>query len=226
MVNEEIVGGLISALSRGEPLEKAMMTFFNAGYKKEEIEGSAKEVYNQLGPQVMGIKGSLQDTINEIASKAGAAKKNEENKENSESDQDNFQDSLQIQKPSPAKNPNIDNKKKDNRIPQNISNYGKPNFNNQYQNAEDITNKIVSAIKGLKQVNIPSRIEIVQRSIDTKPSTVIQKVSDYSVSPPKSVSKSVTYVLIAVLILLLGALAAVFLFKADLIKLFNNIGLG
>jgi hypothetical protein len=203
-----------------------MMTFFNAGYKKEEIEGSAKEVYNQLGPQVMGIKGSLQDTINEIASKAGAAKKNEENKENSESDQDNFQDSLQIQKPSPAKNPNIDNKKKDNRIPQNISNYGKPNFNNQYQNAEDITNKIVSAIKGLKQVNIPSRIEIVQRSIDTKPSTVIQKVSDYSVSPPKSVSKSVTYVLIAVLILLLGALAAVFLFKADLIKLFNNIGLG
>jgi hypothetical protein len=226
MVNEEIVGGLISALSRGEPLEKAMMTFFNAGYKKEEIEGSAKEVYTQLGPQAMGVKGSLQDTINEIASKAGAAKKNEENKENSESDQDNFQDSLQIQKPSPAKNPNIDNKKKDNRIPQNISNYGKPNFNNQYQNADDITNKIVSAIKGLKQVNIPSRIEIVQRSIDTKPSTVIQKVSDYSAAPPKSVSKSVTYVLIAILILLLGALAAVFLFKADLIKLFNNIGLG
>lgn len=226
MVNEEIVGGLISALSRGESLEKAMMTFFNAGYKKEEIEISAKEVYNQLGPQAMGVKGSLQDTINEIALKAGVDKKNEENKENSEPEEENFQDSLQIQKPSPKKTPDINNLKKDNRAPQNNSQYGRNNYNNQYQSADDITNKIVNAIKGLKQVNIPSRIEIVQKNIDSKPSTVVQKVSDYSVGPPKSASKSLTYVLIAILILLLGALAAVFLFKAELIKLFNNIGLG
>jgi hypothetical protein len=42
MVNEEIMGGLKSALERGESLKKAMMTFFNAGYKKEEIEEAAK----------------------------------------------------------------------------------------------------------------------------------------------------------------------------------------
>ncbi|MCX6751009.1 MAG: hypothetical protein NTZ83_06110, partial [Candidatus Pacearchaeota archaeon] len=71
MMNEEIIGGLISALSRGETLENAMMTFYNAGYKKEEIEESAKEVYNQLGSQLMGIKSSLQQTLDEIASKAG-----------------------------------------------------------------------------------------------------------------------------------------------------------
>jgi len=44
MVNEEIVGGIRTALERGESLKRAMMTFFNAGYKREEIEEAAKLV--------------------------------------------------------------------------------------------------------------------------------------------------------------------------------------
>jgi len=43
-MNEEILGGLKNALERGESLQKAMMTFFNAGYKKEEIEEAARAV--------------------------------------------------------------------------------------------------------------------------------------------------------------------------------------
>jgi len=42
MVNEEILGGLKLAVSKGESIKKAMMTFFNAGYKKQEIEEAAK----------------------------------------------------------------------------------------------------------------------------------------------------------------------------------------
>ena len=42
MANEEILGGLKSAIDRGESLQKAMMTFYNAGYKKEEIEEAAR----------------------------------------------------------------------------------------------------------------------------------------------------------------------------------------
>ncbi|MCL5730107.1 MAG: hypothetical protein M1165_00890 [Candidatus Pacearchaeota archaeon] len=42
MVNDDILGGLKSALSRGYSLEKAMLSFFNAGYKREEIEEAAK----------------------------------------------------------------------------------------------------------------------------------------------------------------------------------------
>lgn len=41
MVKEEIVSGLRQAISKGEPLEKAMMSFYNAGYKKEDIEEAA-----------------------------------------------------------------------------------------------------------------------------------------------------------------------------------------
>jgi len=42
MVNEQIVEGLRLALSRGYTLEQAMMSFFNAGYKKEDIEEAAR----------------------------------------------------------------------------------------------------------------------------------------------------------------------------------------
>jgi hypothetical protein len=228
MINEEIIGGLVSALSRGEPLEKAMMTFFNAGYGKDEIEESAQEVYKQLGPQAMGIaKGSLQDKIDEIAIKAGVTE--DKTPKALPANPNVNADKIQLQNTSDKKAPDINNPHKEkNKVPQNVSQYGNNNLNNnQYQNADDITNKIVDAIKGIKGVSIPSRIEIVQRNIDSKPSpSVIQKVSDYSGAPQKTVSKAATYILIVVLILLLGALAAVFFFKADLIKFFNNAGLG
>jgi len=41
-MNEEILGGLKSALERGESMKRAMMTFYNSGYKKEEIEEAAE----------------------------------------------------------------------------------------------------------------------------------------------------------------------------------------
>jgi hypothetical protein len=42
MVNSEILGGLKLALSKGESFKQAMITFYNAGYKKEEIEEAAR----------------------------------------------------------------------------------------------------------------------------------------------------------------------------------------
>ncbi len=42
MVREDILGGLRTALSRGQTLRQAMMSFYNAGYIKEEIEEAAK----------------------------------------------------------------------------------------------------------------------------------------------------------------------------------------
>lgn len=44
MIDEEILGGLRAAISRGESLEKAMMSFYNSGYKKEKIEEAARSL--------------------------------------------------------------------------------------------------------------------------------------------------------------------------------------
>ena len=46
MVNEEILGGLRLVLNRGESLEKAMASFYNAGYRREEIEEAGKFIQN------------------------------------------------------------------------------------------------------------------------------------------------------------------------------------
>ncbi|MBU2615517.1 MAG: hypothetical protein KKC19_00235 [Nanoarchaeota archaeon] len=42
MAKEDIVEGLRYALAKGETLDKAMMSFFNSGYTKEEIEDAAR----------------------------------------------------------------------------------------------------------------------------------------------------------------------------------------
>jgi len=42
MVKEELVEGLKYAISKGESLPKAMMSFYNAGYLKKDIEEAAR----------------------------------------------------------------------------------------------------------------------------------------------------------------------------------------
>lgn len=44
MVNQDILGGLRNAVSHGESLQSAMQSFYNAGYKKEDIYEAAKIV--------------------------------------------------------------------------------------------------------------------------------------------------------------------------------------
>ena len=45
--NQEILGGLKSAIARGESLKDAMMTFYQAGYDKSEIEEAARSYLNE-----------------------------------------------------------------------------------------------------------------------------------------------------------------------------------
>lgn len=48
MSNEDIVGGLKSALERGESFQRAMMSFYSAGYKKEDIEWAARSLQMRM----------------------------------------------------------------------------------------------------------------------------------------------------------------------------------
>ncbi|HEA46476.1 MAG TPA: hypothetical protein ENH99_01715 [Candidatus Pacearchaeota archaeon] len=43
MAKREIVEGLREAVGRGESLKNAMMSFFNSGYTKKDVEDAAKE---------------------------------------------------------------------------------------------------------------------------------------------------------------------------------------
>lgn len=50
-MENDILEGLKNALVKGNTLKQAMMSFYNAGYKKEEIEEAARALYPpQLSP--------------------------------------------------------------------------------------------------------------------------------------------------------------------------------
>ena len=66
MVREEILEGLRASVIRGEPLRKAMMTFYNAGYKKQEIEEAARAL-NAL-PAQQRMPGPVQKSMQQVAS--------------------------------------------------------------------------------------------------------------------------------------------------------------
>lgn len=53
MVKEEILGGLRLALSKGESLKQAMMSFYSAGYKKQDIEEAARTLHMQEHPNLI-----------------------------------------------------------------------------------------------------------------------------------------------------------------------------
>jgi len=48
MAREELIKGIRMAVKKGETLRDAMMSFYNAGYKKEDIEEAAREVYSEM----------------------------------------------------------------------------------------------------------------------------------------------------------------------------------
>jgi hypothetical protein len=47
MVKQEIVAGLKASVARGEDLQNAMMSFFNAGYSKKDIQEAVDEMNMQ-----------------------------------------------------------------------------------------------------------------------------------------------------------------------------------
>ena len=51
MPKEEIIEGLKYAVARGETLPKAMMSFYNAGYSKQDIEEAARALQAPQLPQ-------------------------------------------------------------------------------------------------------------------------------------------------------------------------------
>jgi len=60
MIKEDIIRGLEGAMSRGESLEKAMYSFYNAGYRKEDVEGAARALSLHLSQQESLIPNPLQ----------------------------------------------------------------------------------------------------------------------------------------------------------------------
>ncbi|MAG78813.1 hypothetical protein CMI40_00355 [Candidatus Pacearchaeota archaeon] len=126
-MKEDILEGLKSATSKGESLEQAMQSFYNAGYKKEEIEEAARDLQ-------------------------------------------------------------------------------KHQFENQ---------------KPVEQDKSPKENKQIPKQI--KSGKTIQKVSNYEQTTKKPKRKIMIFLLVAALLILLGVLTGIFLFKEELAGLFNKL---
>jgi len=157
MTNQEILGGLKSAIERGGNLKEAMMTFYRAGYEKHEIEEAAK-AYIDLGKITAQ---TLEMKPNSI-------------------------------KPLTKKEEKSDKVKTKQKI---FSTMGE---------------KQESGIRGGGEQNAKSE--------------TVQKISQYESKVKEPIKgKSITLVLVFILIALLGFLALVILFKDEIVVFFNNL---
>jgi len=162
LTNQEILGGLKSALARGQTLKKAMMSFYQAGYKKEEIEDAARAyLYLQRGNSEV-----------EILAGNKAPKQKKEDKEEGEKSLTGIGEEKKISK--------------------------------------------------FDKTKIPSFGGKILKDEQKK---VVQKISNYGENKDlgKFRSKTITSILVITLIVLVGILALVFLFKAELINFINGL---
>jgi len=171
MVNEEIFEGLKLALSKGESLKQAMMSFYNAGYKKEEIEEAARALQGQR------IEKEPIQTVQQAKPK----------------------------------------KQKEIKTPQKVSGYGTPE-QIKMQPSPKIKQGIDAAIKQLKKI----KVHTVPKTIRQKPVKTVspKRVSSYEEKPR---GKLITLLLIFFLLFLVGVLAAIFLFREELVEAFNSL---
>lgn len=148
MVKTELVEGLKMAIAKGESLESAMSSFYNAGYTKDEIEEAAMAMqFPSTSPELSS------DDLRRLYEKTA-------------------------QKPQGLPPP--------------------------------LQKPVATAMPKQLPTGLPP------------PPKVIQQVSNYDIKPSRS-GTTITIILVALLLILLGVLAAVILFKDQLSNLLNNL---
>ena len=194
MVNEEILGALKSALTRGESLKKAMMTLYNAGYKKEEISKAASFINKPnlasktqptqpptQQPTQQPIKKFQHPTIQMLVHSVKLASKPQKLSHHKQQ----------------TKQPQITKK----------------------QVQQPLTKQLAQPPPSQKTIQKVSTQKLAQPPPIQK---TTQKVSAYK-QPPKKRGKTIIIVFGFLLLLLVGILVAIFVFKKELIDFFSNI---
>jgi len=216
LTNQEILGGLKAALDRGQSLKQAMMSFYQAGYKKEEIEDAARAyLYLQKGNSEAQIlkknhlnessKKEINKDEKEYNIKAGYASEEKDNK-NKE-----------------VKKGLFGIKKKENVKP-GYASEEKDNKNKEVKKGLfGIKKKDEKQFSGIDKTKAPSSMEKKEPEEKKK---IVQKISSYESQKnegEKLKSKALTTVLVVILVVLIIILGLIFLFKAEIVNFINGL---
>jgi hypothetical protein len=169
MVNMELIAGITGALERGQSLKSAMVSFFNAGYSKEEIEEAAR-VLIEVGTNP---DSGFAPVTSSISFQSKGAKQQEAHENVSVT------------------------------LPKNSANA---------QTA--MVNTATGNFSGFSQRAPVAEKKLPEEKMKLKP---VQKISDYDHVKSKRRPSVLIIVLAALLIILLGVLVAMFLFRRQLV---------
>jgi hypothetical protein len=193
MVNKDILGGLKVALSKGDSLQSAMQSFYNAGYTKEEIEEAARALHAEISQQQYFQRQAVPTQPQPVLRRPILFPKPTQVQPGQQVQTQPIQRIAPEIKPTPVQ--------LDQKDPPIQTQQPKP------QQAPE-TPKVKYAPQQL-----PQNQEELQK---TK-----QIVSSYE-EPSKYTVDFITVMLIAILLILLGILAAVFFFKPQLVEFLNK----
>ncbi len=207
LTNQEILGGLKSAVERGQSLKDAMMSFYQSGYKKEEIEDAARAyLYLQKGVSEVEVLKSREGVQKgEQAPKSAPAKVEPQKAAVSET----------VQKKPEAPKQNFPD--------QSIKKPEEKKFFGIFGKKEDNENK--KAVITPEKTKVPEELTPIKEEPKKAP---VQKISGYGeekkeVKPVNVKSKAQTVTLTITLLVLVFILAMVFLFKAELVNFINSL---
>jgi len=216
MTRGDIIGGMRIALFRGQKLQEVMQSFYNAGYKKEEIEEAAR-ILKSEGFQPQIAKTPLQPLSTPIST---------EKKETHPS---------YVPPPKDFSIPPKQTQEQQTPVAQ-------PQIQKPFPPTQTL--KPVVQTQTQTQIQIKSQTSpqpIVQKQEPPKPPvlppppTIGSGQAVYEPAPrqfvsfygqeekPKSKIDFVTILLIGILVLLVGVLVAVFFFKLDIMQFLNKI---
>jgi len=197
MVREDILGGLRTALARGQTLRQSMMSFYNAGYVKEEIEEAARAVQAEKNQPLQS-----QFTPGPTAPI--------------------FQRTSSIERDPDEKPKEVLSQTA--RLPQSAQTIQKVSAYGQQ------TQQPAQAPITQQPAQTPITPQPVQAKPVQQPAQTIQKVSAYAQPLPvqqplvaKPRGKAIIFILIALLILLISGLIALFFFKDEILSFFNSV---
>ncbi len=199
MVNLEVYGGLVSALSRGNSWYDAMMSLYNAGYSKKDIEEAA----GILKTQIVG-------------------KKNAPNVDSEETGNPPHMSPPNL-KPAFKSKPSVDLKPSVNpeqKAPETSKETGQselPHKTPHYQK------QIVSSYGSPKKTTMKRPMPVnTRKEANSLQPPMSKGASSYPNSSKKP--RSLVVILVILLIIMLGVLAGLFLFRDKIYELLGSFG--
>jgi hypothetical protein len=193
MVNKDILGGLESAMARGESIQKAKLSFQNAGYKNEEIEEAARAL--SQSPDILARPVQRKQPMKKMKERSAREPKDrkvheEERRMSEQQEEEKRQQILEMQTA---------------------------------QRQQILRQQQLQQRQAEMQARLQQQAQSQQRQqqLQQPQRTQQGQVSHYDTYDKGE--RIITIILIVLLLLLIGILASIFIFKEQLIGFFSDL---